>query len=204
MDSILLLSDWCIAMQLTVTYCIIYCLCFNIGLTLMWCHLFWFQTCRLLCHISGTEPLEITCIHAEETFRVIGPQVNKREVVCYKSRNLASQLDMLFGKAFRDLHNIDFVNKRTKDCYLPQLVLIFQKSTMLIWHILCSVVNFAALISEKTAEANTLRHISIKYQEIAIKMHLQRTELDGKTKACIEIIFAVQTFFVSLFNTNIN
>uniref|UniRef100_A0A8C1UMY5 Alpha-catulin n=1 Tax=Cyprinus carpio TaxID=7962 RepID=A0A8C1UMY5_CYPCA len=33
------------------------------------------ETCRLLCHISGTEPLEITCIHAEETFRVIGPQI---------------------------------------------------------------------------------------------------------------------------------
>jgi len=36
--------------------------------------------------------------------------------------------------------------------------------------------------------------------KIAIKMHLQRTELDEKkTEACIEIIFAVQ---VSLFNTN--
>lgn len=33
------------------------------------------ETCRLLCHISGTEPLEITCIHAEETFLVIGPQI---------------------------------------------------------------------------------------------------------------------------------
>ncbi|XP_059412484.1 alpha-catulin-like isoform X2 [Carassius carassius] len=33
------------------------------------------ETCRLLCHISGTKPLEITCIHAEETFRVIGPQI---------------------------------------------------------------------------------------------------------------------------------
>ncbi|XP_051519318.1 alpha-catulin-like isoform X2 [Myxocyprinus asiaticus] len=33
------------------------------------------ENCRLLCHISGTEPLEITCIHAEETFRVIGPQI---------------------------------------------------------------------------------------------------------------------------------
>lgn len=33
------------------------------------------ETCRLLCHISGSEPLEITCIHAEETFRVIGPQI---------------------------------------------------------------------------------------------------------------------------------
>ncbi|GLD65839.1 alpha-catulin isoform X1, partial [Lates japonicus] len=32
------------------------------------------ETCRLLCHVSGTEPLEITCIHAEETFHVIGPQ----------------------------------------------------------------------------------------------------------------------------------
>ncbi|XP_055075444.2 alpha-catulin [Misgurnus anguillicaudatus] len=33
------------------------------------------EACRLLCHISGSEPLEITCIHAEETFRVIGPQI---------------------------------------------------------------------------------------------------------------------------------
>ncbi|TSK31447.1 Alpha-catulin [Bagarius yarrelli] len=33
------------------------------------------ETCRLLCHISGKEPLEITCIHAEETFHVIGPQI---------------------------------------------------------------------------------------------------------------------------------
>ncbi|CAL1584563.1 unnamed protein product [Knipowitschia caucasica] len=33
------------------------------------------ETCQLLCHVSGTEPLEITCIHAEETFHVIGPQI---------------------------------------------------------------------------------------------------------------------------------
>lgn len=31
--------------------------------------------CRLLRHVSGTEPLEITCIHAEDTFQVTGPQV---------------------------------------------------------------------------------------------------------------------------------
>ncbi|XP_061752974.1 alpha-catulin isoform X2 [Nerophis ophidion] len=33
------------------------------------------ENCRLLCHVSGTEPLEITCTHAEETFHVIGPQI---------------------------------------------------------------------------------------------------------------------------------
>ncbi|XP_061787188.1 alpha-catulin isoform X1 [Nerophis lumbriciformis] len=33
------------------------------------------ENCRLLCHVSGTEPLEITCSHAEETFHVIGPQI---------------------------------------------------------------------------------------------------------------------------------
>ncbi|KAM7384119.1 hypothetical protein PAMA_011458 [Pampus argenteus] len=33
------------------------------------------ETCRLLYHVSGTEPLEITCVHAEETFHVIGPQI---------------------------------------------------------------------------------------------------------------------------------
>ncbi|KAJ8415773.1 hypothetical protein AAFF_G00403300 [Aldrovandia affinis] len=33
------------------------------------------ETCHLLRHVSGTEPLEITCVHAEETFQVIGPQI---------------------------------------------------------------------------------------------------------------------------------
>lgn len=33
------------------------------------------ETCRLLRHVSGTEPLEITCIHAEETFLVTGQQI---------------------------------------------------------------------------------------------------------------------------------
>ncbi|XP_005362261.1 alpha-catulin [Microtus ochrogaster] len=33
------------------------------------------EMCRLLRHVSGTEPLEITCIHAEETFLVTGQQI---------------------------------------------------------------------------------------------------------------------------------
>ncbi|NXT02872.1 CTNL1 protein, partial [Jacana jacana] len=33
------------------------------------------EMCRLLRHVSGTEPLEITCIHAEDTFQVTGPQI---------------------------------------------------------------------------------------------------------------------------------
>ncbi|XP_074755476.1 alpha-catulin isoform X2 [Athene noctua] len=33
------------------------------------------EVCRLLRHVSGTEPLEITCIHAEDTFQVTGPQI---------------------------------------------------------------------------------------------------------------------------------
>ncbi|XP_061677885.1 alpha-catulin isoform X2 [Syngnathoides biaculeatus] len=33
------------------------------------------ENCRLLCHVSGTEPLEIACVHAEETFHVVGPQI---------------------------------------------------------------------------------------------------------------------------------
>ncbi|KAL6090823.1 hypothetical protein STEG23_013249, partial [Scotinomys teguina] len=33
------------------------------------------EMCRLLRHVSGTEPLEITCIHAEETFQVTGQQI---------------------------------------------------------------------------------------------------------------------------------
>ncbi|XP_057646477.1 alpha-catulin [Chionomys nivalis] len=33
------------------------------------------EMCRLLRHVSGTEPLEITCVHAEETFLVTGQQI---------------------------------------------------------------------------------------------------------------------------------
>uniref|UniRef100_A0A8D0HAW9 Alpha-catulin n=1 Tax=Sphenodon punctatus TaxID=8508 RepID=A0A8D0HAW9_SPHPU len=33
------------------------------------------EMCRLLRHVSGTEPLEIACIHAEDTFQVTGPQI---------------------------------------------------------------------------------------------------------------------------------
>ncbi|XP_052573108.1 alpha-catulin isoform X3 [Peromyscus californicus insignis] len=33
------------------------------------------EMCRVLRHVSGTEPLEITCIHAEETFQVTGQQI---------------------------------------------------------------------------------------------------------------------------------
>ncbi|XP_048371401.1 alpha-catulin isoform X4 [Sphaerodactylus townsendi] len=33
------------------------------------------EICRLLRHVSGTEPLEITCLHAEDTFQVTGPQI---------------------------------------------------------------------------------------------------------------------------------
>ncbi|XP_015261913.1 PREDICTED: alpha-catulin [Gekko japonicus] len=33
------------------------------------------ELCRLLRHVSGMEPLEITCLHAEDTFKVTGPQI---------------------------------------------------------------------------------------------------------------------------------
>ncbi|XP_060054969.1 alpha-catulin [Erinaceus europaeus] len=33
------------------------------------------ETCRLLRHVSGTEPLEIACVHAEETLQVTGQQI---------------------------------------------------------------------------------------------------------------------------------
>nr|XP_056718914.1 alpha-catulin [Euleptes europaea] len=33
------------------------------------------EICHLLRHVSGTEPLEITCLHAEDTFQVTGPQI---------------------------------------------------------------------------------------------------------------------------------
>ena len=45
------------------------------------CRHVFLQTCRLLRHVSGTEPLEIMCIHAEETFQVTGQQVWKWHII---------------------------------------------------------------------------------------------------------------------------
>ncbi|XP_032274207.1 alpha-catulin isoform X4 [Phoca vitulina] len=42
------------------------------------------EVCRLLRHISGTEPLEITCAHAEETFQVTGQQKNNANLKSLK------------------------------------------------------------------------------------------------------------------------
>uniref|UniRef100_A0A674NQT5 Alpha-catulin n=1 Tax=Takifugu rubripes TaxID=31033 RepID=A0A674NQT5_TAKRU len=60
------------------------------------------ETCRLLYHVSGSEPLEITCIHAEETFHVIGPQecCGPSLIVCLNvsgrvNRQIASRLQHL-------------------------------------------------------------------------------------------------------------
>lgn len=57
---------------------------FHIGRPWVWmvnCRYAFLQMCRLLRHVSSTEPLEITCIHAEETFQVTGQQVWQRQVI---------------------------------------------------------------------------------------------------------------------------
>lgn len=149
-----LLSDLCIAVCLTMT--ISYNLKKSVWIVLYFnvCYLFWFQTCRLLCHISGTEPLEITCVHAEETFRVIGPQVNREKLSAIRVgiwRLIAWVL------TFRD--NIDFVNRKTEeDCYSPYIVLIFQKSPMLNRHILHCCCWLCSSDCRKTQQRETHLH----------------------------------------------
>ncbi|MBW04382.1 Alpha-catulin, partial [Eschrichtius robustus] len=60
------------------------------------------ETCRLLRHVSGTEPLEITCIHAEETFQVTGQQIISaaETLTLYPSSKIAKENLDVFCEAW--------------------------------------------------------------------------------------------------------
>ncbi|XP_041105038.1 alpha-catulin isoform X4 [Polyodon spathula] len=65
------------------------------------------ETCRLLRHISGTEPLEITCIHAEDTFQVIGPQIisSAQTLALHPSSKIAKENLDVFCEAWESQLN---------------------------------------------------------------------------------------------------
>ncbi|NXJ81825.1 CTNL1 protein, partial [Trogon melanurus] len=88
------------------------------------------EMCRLLRHVSGTEPLEITCIHAEDTFQVTGPQIisaaetlalhpsskiakENLEVFCEAWESQLSDMSMLL----REINDV-FEGRREKRVYL--------------------------------------------------------------------------------------
>ncbi|CAI7935425.1 alpha-catulin isoform X1 [Podarcis lilfordi] len=54
------------------------------------------EICHLLRHVSGTEPLEITCLHAEDTFHVTGPQfkagILQKDILRLQEQKNASSL----------------------------------------------------------------------------------------------------------------
>ncbi|XP_033981055.1 alpha-catulin isoform X1 [Trematomus bernacchii] len=88
------------------------------------------ETCRLLCHVSGTEPLEITCIHAEETFHVIGPQIISaaQTLALHPSSKIAKENLEVFCEAWesqlcdmalllREINDV-FEGRREKRSYL--------------------------------------------------------------------------------------
>lgn len=103
---------------------------------------------------------------------------------------------MLFGKAFRDLHYIDFVNKNTEYCFS---CLFFKINHAYLTHfVLCCWL--CGSDYRKTAEANTLRHAGKKMNKIAQIAWKLQLKCIFSAQSWMEIIFEVQ---VSLFNTNI-
>ncbi|KAH0618025.1 hypothetical protein JD844_016946 [Phrynosoma platyrhinos] len=60
------------------------------------------EICHLLRHVSGTEPLEITCLHAEETFQVTGPQIISaaETLTLYPSSKIAKENLDVFCEAW--------------------------------------------------------------------------------------------------------
>uniref|UniRef100_A0A4W3K356 Alpha-catulin n=1 Tax=Callorhinchus milii TaxID=7868 RepID=A0A4W3K356_CALMI len=78
------------------------------------------ETCRLLRHISGTEPLEITCIHAEETFQVIGPQIISaaQTLALHPSSKIAKENLDVFCEAWESqLNDMSILLKEINDVF---------------------------------------------------------------------------------------
>ncbi|KAG7469777.1 hypothetical protein MATL_G00132410 [Megalops atlanticus] len=78
------------------------------------------ETCQLLRHISGTEPLEITCIHAEETFQVIGPQIISaaQTLALHPSSKIAKENLEVFSEAWESqLSDLSILLKEINDVF---------------------------------------------------------------------------------------
>uniref|UniRef100_A0A4W3JT76 Alpha-catulin n=1 Tax=Callorhinchus milii TaxID=7868 RepID=A0A4W3JT76_CALMI len=85
------------------------------------------ETCRLLRHISGTEPLEITCIHAEETFQVIGPQIISaaQTLALHPSSKIAKENLDVFCEAWESqLNDMSILLKEINDKHNSNLKMV--------------------------------------------------------------------------------
>ncbi|XP_074844009.1 alpha-catulin isoform X2 [Carettochelys insculpta] len=78
------------------------------------------ETCRLLRHVSGTEPLEITCIHAEDTFQVTGPQIISaaETLTLHRSSKIAKENLDVFCEAWESqLSDMSMLLKEINDVF---------------------------------------------------------------------------------------
>ncbi|XP_078091903.1 alpha-catulin isoform X2 [Mustelus asterias] len=78
------------------------------------------ETSRLLRHVSGTEPLEITCLHAEETFQVIGPQIISaaQTLALHPSSKIAKENLDVFCEAWESqLNDMSILLKEINDVF---------------------------------------------------------------------------------------
>ncbi|XP_030639077.1 alpha-catulin-like [Chanos chanos] len=78
------------------------------------------EMCRLLRHVSGMEPLEITCLHAEKTFQVIGPQIVSaaQTLTLHPSSKIAKEnLDVFCDAWESQLSDLNILLKEIVDVY---------------------------------------------------------------------------------------
>ncbi|XP_072364829.1 alpha-catulin isoform X3 [Scyliorhinus torazame] len=78
------------------------------------------ETSRLLRHVSGTEPLAITCLHAEETFQVVGPQIISaaQTLALHPSSKIAKENLDVFCEAWESqLNDMSILLKEINDVF---------------------------------------------------------------------------------------
>uniref|UniRef100_UPI0035902E05 alpha-catulin n=1 Tax=Myxine glutinosa TaxID=7769 RepID=UPI0035902E05 len=76
------------------------------------------ETCQLLRHVAGTEPLDITCAHAGNTFRVMGPQITSaaQTLASHPSSKIACENLEVFCEAWEaQLVDMHLLLKEIKD-----------------------------------------------------------------------------------------
>uniref|UniRef100_A0A8C4ZPJ7 Alpha-catulin n=1 Tax=Gadus morhua TaxID=8049 RepID=A0A8C4ZPJ7_GADMO len=121
------------------------------------------ETCRLLGHVSGTEPLEITCVHAEETFHVIGPQIisASQTLALHPSSKIAKENLEVFCEAW--------------ESQLCDMALLLRE------------INDAALYTQKhTANLKTTKAVKLDAEEqtsmakLGVELRLLSSDMDGE------------------------
>uniref|UniRef100_A0A3P8VFI6 Alpha-catulin n=1 Tax=Cynoglossus semilaevis TaxID=244447 RepID=A0A3P8VFI6_CYNSE len=142
------------------------------------------EACRLLCHISGTEPLEITCIHAEETFHVIGPQIMSaaQTLALHPSSKIAKENLEVFCEAWESqLCDMALLVREINDVFEG-------RRGVFVWHVSFLMNPLSVLPQKHSANLKTAKAVKLDAEEqtsmakLGLELRLLSSDVDTEVE----------------------